>query len=72
MRLVPRGFGDKRVLLLDIAHSYTHRAIESLKKSENFESYREVLNLLSKARRKSAPTMLYELAYTIAKDNLKI
>jgi len=72
IRLVPRGFGDRRVLLLDIAHSYTHRAINSLKKSKNFESYREALSLLSKARRESAPTTLYEFAYMIAKDDFRI
>jgi hypothetical protein len=66
-RFVPEGAEDKRVLILDIAHSHTHRAIDSLKKSKNFELYHELLELLSKARRDSAPTTLYRLAYKMAK-----
>ena len=63
---IPKGSEDNKVLILDIAHSHTHRAIDSLKKSKNFESYHEPLQLLSKARRDSAPTALNRLAYRIA------
>jgi len=65
---IPRGSEDNKVLILDIAHSHTHRAIDSLRKSKNFESYHESLQLLSKARRDSAPTTLYRLAYRMARS----
>jgi len=67
MKFIPRGAEDNRVLVLDIAHSHTHKAIDFLKNSENFESNFEVLNLLSEARRESAPTTLYKLAYKMAR-----
>ena len=67
-RFVPEGAEDRRVLILDIANSHTHRAIDSLKKSKNLQLYQELLELLSKARRDSAPTTLYRLACKMAKS----
>lgn len=67
-RFIPQGSEDRRVLILDTAHSHTHRAIDSLKKSKNFGLYHELLQLLSKARRESAPTTLYRLAYKMARS----
>jgi len=66
-KYVPQGAEERKILVLDIAHSHTHRAIDSLKKSKNFEFYHEPLKLLSKARRDSAPTTLYKLAYEMAR-----
>jgi len=66
-RYIPQGAEERKILVLDIAHSHTHRAIDSLKKSKNFELYHEPLKLLSKARRDSAPTTLYKLAYEMAR-----
>lgn len=66
-RNIPRGTEDNKVLILDIAHSHTHRAIDYLKESKNFALYHEPLQLLSKARRESAPTTLYKLAYEMAR-----
>lgn len=66
-RAIPQGAEGRRILILDIAHSHTHRAIDSLRKSKDFESYQELLQILGKARRESAPTTLYRLAYEIAK-----
>lgn len=68
-RHIPQGAEDSRVLILDIAHSHTHKAIDFLKKSKNFERDRETLHLLSKARRESAPTTLYKLAYKISRSS---
>jgi len=65
-RAIPQGAEGRRILILDIAHSHTHRAIDALRKSRNFESYHELLHLLGKARRESAPTTLYRLAYEMA------
>jgi len=65
-RAIPQGAEGRRILILDIAHSHTHRAIDSLRKSKNFESYQELLHILGKARRESAPTTLYRLAYETA------
>ncbi len=64
---VPQGAEGRKILILDIAHSHTHRAIDELKKSKNFELYHEPLQLLSRARRESAPTTLYRLAYEMAR-----
>jgi len=62
-RAISQGAEGRQVLILDIAHSHTHRAIDSLRKSKNFESHYELLHILGKARRESAPTTLYRLAY---------
>ncbi len=67
-RAVPQGAEGRRVLILDIAHSHTHRAIDALRKSKNFESCQELLHILGKARRESAPTTLYRLAYEMARS----
>jgi len=66
-KLIPQGVEERKVLILDIAHSHVHRAIDSLKKSKSLELYHEPLQLLSKARRESAPTTLYRLAYEMAR-----
>jgi len=67
-KYAPQGTEERKILILDIAHSHTHRAIDILKKSKNFELYHETLQLLSKGRRDSAPTTLYRLAYEMAKS----
>lgn len=67
-RSIPQGAEGRRILILDIAHSHTHRAIDMLRHSKRLESYEAPLGLLSRARRESAPTTLYRLAYELAKQ----
>ncbi|MBS7609822.1 hypothetical protein KEJ36_05645 [Candidatus Bathyarchaeota archaeon] len=69
-RSIPQGAEGRRVLILDIAHSHTHRAIDMLRRSKKLESYEAPLGLLSKARRESAPTTLYRLAYELAQQSI--
>lgn len=64
----PGGVGGRGILILDIAHSHVHRAIDLLRRSKDLEPYREPLRLLSEARRESAPTTLYKLAYEVARS----
>lgn len=66
-RCVFYGIENRSSLILDIAHNHVHRAIDLLRKSENCRVYSDVLELLTKARRESAPTTLYRLAYEISK-----
>ncbi|MEM3546840.1 MAG: hypothetical protein QW547_06995 [Candidatus Bathyarchaeia archaeon] len=61
------GVENRNVFILDLAHNHIHKAIDLLKKSRNFEMYREILELLAIARRESAPITLYRLAYDISR-----
>jgi hypothetical protein len=62
-RCVSYGVEDRNIFILDLAHSHVHKAIELLKKSKNCGVYRDVLDVLTTARRESAPATLYRLAY---------
>ncbi len=65
---LPCYTSDKPLLLLDLAHSYVHEAIDLLKQSEAFENQHGLLELLSEARRRSAPKHVYSSIYRLAKD----
>lgn len=65
-KVIPYGADASRVLILDVAHSYVHKAINHLKESENVRDYSEAIELLNEARRTSAPKTLYKLVYEIA------
>ncbi|MGQ9515426.1 MAG: hypothetical protein ACUVTL_10350 [Thermoproteota archaeon] len=65
-RAIPLELEGRRILILDAAHSHTHRAIDLLASSKGFEGYHEILKLLSRARRDSAPTTLYRIACDMA------
>jgi len=67
-KFITNGIGGCSVLALDMAHSHTHRAIDLLMDSKNIEAHRELLKLLSKARRDSSPTTLYRLSYEMARS----
>jgi hypothetical protein len=67
-KFITNGIGGWSVLALDMAHSHTHRAIDLLTDSKNIEAHRELLELLSKARRDSSPTTLYRLSYEMARS----
>ena len=60
---------DKPLLLLDLAHSYVHEAIDLLKQSEGFKSQHGLLELLSEARRRSAPKHVYQAIYRLTKGS---
>jgi len=66
-RCISYGLEDRNIFILDLAHSHVHKAIDLLKKSKNCNMYRGVLELLTTARRESAPTTLYRLAYEMHK-----
>ncbi len=66
-RCISYGLEDRNIFILDLAHSHVHKAIDLLKKSKNCNLYRDVLELLTTARRESAPTTLYKLAYEMHK-----
>lgn len=65
---LPYHASGKPLLLLDIAHSYIHEAIDLLRRSEAFTSHHRLLKLLSEARRRSAPKHVYHSIYRLAKD----
>jgi|YelNatPaOPRAMG01_1025707.scaffolds.fasta_scaffold00131_44 hypothetical protein len=66
-RCISYGLENRNIFILDLAHSHVHKAIDFLKKSKNCNLYRDVLELLTTARRESAPTTLYRLAYEMRK-----
>lgn len=57
-----RRRGGRLACLLDEAHSHTHTALTLLRKSGLAEELADVIDLVSKARRESAPTTLCRLA----------
>ncbi|MBS7611705.1 hypothetical protein KEJ27_05800 [Candidatus Bathyarchaeota archaeon] len=66
-KCISYGVENRNIFILDLAHSHIHKAIDLLKKSRNCEVYRDVLELLTIARRESAPTTLYRLAYEMSR-----
>ncbi|MBS7618125.1 hypothetical protein KEJ25_05940 [Candidatus Bathyarchaeota archaeon] len=66
-KCISYGVENRNIFILDLAHSHIHKAIDLLKKSRNCEVYRDVLELLTIARRESAPTTLYRLTYEMSR-----
>ncbi|MEM2849247.1 MAG: hypothetical protein QXI36_03115, partial [Candidatus Bathyarchaeia archaeon] len=66
-RCISYGVENRNIFILDLAHSYIHKAIDLLKKSRNCEIYCDILELLTIARRESAPATLYRLAYEMSR-----
>lgn len=69
-RCISYGVENRNIFILDLAHSHIHKAIDLLKKSRNCEIYRDALEFLTIARRESAPTTLYRLAYEMSRKTV--
>lgn len=67
-KLPPYTF-NKPLLLLDMAHSYVHEAIDFLNRSERFRAQQRLLELLSEARRRSAPKHVYLTIYRLVRES---